>query len=82
MFEKGSFGGVDPMSWAFSEGCGTNSQSLNLYWSNCEWGDYVGGQVPIMQMNKDANGDVKYYVAMANVGDNGSLALWLSLIHI
>lgn len=76
MYADGSFGGVDPMSWAFTEGCGTNTQSLNLYWSNCEWGDYAGRQVPIIQMNKEAGGGVQYYVAMANVGSNGSLELW------
>ena len=69
MFNEGSFGGVDPVSWAFTEGCGENTQSLNLYWSNCDWKAYPNGKVPIMQMNKEANGDgsVKYYVAMANV---------------
>ena len=34
MYAAGSFGGVDPMSWAFTEGYGNNTQSLNLYWSN------------------------------------------------
>ena len=29
-----------------------------------------------MQMNQEAGGKVKYYVAMANVGENGSIALW------
>ena len=78
MFNEGSFGGVDPVSWAFTEGCGKETQSLNLYWSNCDWKAYPNGKVPIMQMNKEADGDgkVKYYVAMANVGENGSIALW------
>ena len=76
MYEKGSFGGVDPVSWAFTEGCGENTQSLNLYWSNCDWTAYPDGKVPIMQMNQEAGGNVKYYVAMANVGENGSIALW------
>ena len=30
MYEQGSFGGVDPVSWAFTEGCGEKTQSLNL----------------------------------------------------
>lgn len=81
MYEKGSFGGVDPVSWAFTEGYEANGckQSLNLYWSNSDWTKLpTGSQVPIMQMNKEADGDgtVKYYVAMANVGENGSIALW------
>ena len=78
MFNEGSFGGVDPVSWAFTEGCGENTQSLNLYWSNCDWKAYPNGKVPIMQMNKEANGDgsVKYYVAMANVDKDGNLGLW------
>lgn len=78
MFEQGSFGGVDPVSWAFTEGCeaGSVKQSLNLYWSNSDWFNIPEGQqVPIMQMNKEDNGDVKYYVAMANVS-NGKLELW------
>lgn len=78
MFEKGSFGGVDPVSWAFTEGCeaGSVKQSLNLYWSNSDWFNIPEGQrVPIMQMNKEANGNVKYYVAMANVSE-GKLELW------
>ena len=78
MFNEGSFGGVDPVSWAFTEGYEANGckQSLNLYWSNCDWKDYSDGKVPIMQMNQEAGGKVKYYVAMANVGENGSIALW------
>lgn len=79
MFEKGSFGGVDPVSWAFTEGYEANGckQSLNLYWSNSDWKSLEkGSQVPIMQMNQEANGQRKYYVAMANVGENGSIALW------
>ena len=81
MYEKGSFGGVDPVSWAFTEGYEANGckQSLNLYWSNSDWKSLEpNSQVPIMQMNKEADGDgtVKYYVAMANVGENGSIALW------
>ena len=76
MFNEGSFGGVDPVSWAFTEGCGETTQSLNLYWSNCDWNECAGGKVPIMQMNQEANGQRKYYVAMANVGENGSIALW------
>ena len=76
MFEKGSFGGVDPVSWAFTEGCGKETQSLNLYWSNCDWTAYHDKKVPIMQMNQEAGGNVKYYVAMANVDSNGNLGLW------
>ena len=76
MFEKGSFGGVDPVSWAFTEGCGEKTQSLNLYWSNCDWNECAGGKVPIMQMNQEANGRVQYYVAMANVDRTGNLGLW------
>ena len=76
MFNEGKFGGVDPVSWAFTEGYGENTQSLNLYWSNCDWTAYPNGKVPIMQMNQEAGGNVKYYVAMANVGENGSIALW------
>lgn len=76
MFNEGSFGGVDPVSWAFTEGCGETTQSLNLYWSNCDWTAYPNGKVPIMQMNQEANGDRKYYVAMANVDSNGNLGLW------
>lgn len=78
MFDEGSFGGVDPVSWAFTEGYEANGckQSLNLYWSNCDWKDYSGGKVPIMQMNQEANGRVQYYVAMANVDDKGNLGLW------
>lgn len=79
MYEKGSFGGVDPVSWAFTEGYEANGckQSLNLYWSNSDWTKLpTGSQVPIMQMNQEADGKVKYYVAMANVGENGSIALW------
>ena len=76
MFEKGSFGGVDPVSWAFTEGCGENTQSLNLYWSNCDWTAYPNEKVPIMQMNQEAGGDRKYYVAMANVDKDGNLGLW------
>lgn len=76
MFNEGSFGGVDPVSWAFTEGCGETTQSLNLYWSNCDWTEYRGGKVPIMQMNQEANGRVQYYVAMANVDNNGNLGLW------
>ena len=77
MFNDGSFGGVDPMSWAFTEGCGGSyEQSLNLYWSNSDWYSIPNGQqVPIIQMNKEKNGDLKYYVAMANVSD-GKLELW------
>ena len=76
MYEKGSFGGVDPVSWAFTEGCGENTQSLNLYWSNCDWTAYPNEKVPIMQMNQEAGGNVKYYVAMANVDKDGNLGLW------
>ena len=76
MFNEGKFGGVDPVSWAFTEGCGKETQSLNLYWSNCDWTAYPNGKVPIMQMNQEANGDRKYYVAMANVDSNGNLGLW------
>lgn len=76
MYKAGSFGGVDPMSWAFTEGCGTNTQSLNLYWSNSEWKSIGDGTVPIIQMNKEAgSGEAQYYVAMANVKD-GKLQLW------
>ena len=76
MFNEGSFGGVDPVSWAFTEGCGKETQSLNLYWSNCDWTAYHDKKVPIMQMNQEAGGNVKYYVAMANVDSNGNLGLW------
>lgn len=76
MFEQGSFGGVDPVSWAFTEGCGEKTQSLNLYWSNCDWTAYSDKKVPIMQMNQEADGVKKYYVAMANVDSNGNLGLW------
>lgn len=81
MFNEGSFGGVDPVSWAFTEGYEANGckQSLNLYWSNSDWKSLEpGSQVPIMQMNKEAdgNGSVKYYVAMANLDKDGNLALW------
>ena len=76
MYAAGSFGGVDPMSWAFTEGCGTNTQSLNLYWSNSDWESISNGTVPIIQMNKEAGSDkAQYYVAMANVKD-GKLQLW------
>ena len=76
MYKAGSFGGVDPMSWAFTEGCGTNTQSLNLYWSNSDWKSIEQGSVPIIQMNKEADSNkVQYYVAMANVKD-GKLQLW------
>ena len=78
MFEQGSFGGVDPVSWAFTEGYGAGNyeQSLNLYWSNSDWSSIpAGSQVPIIQMNKEENGNLKYYVAMANVS-NGKLELW------
>lgn len=76
MYAAGSFGGVDPMSWAFTEGCGTNTQSLNLYWSNSDWKNIDNGTVPIIQMNKEAgSGEAQYYVAMANVKD-GKLQLW------
>ena len=77
MFNDGSFGGVDPVSWAFTEGFGGNNyeQSLNLYWSNSDWKEYDGKQVPIIQMNKEENSTLKYYVAMANVSD-GKLDLW------
>lgn len=76
MFEKGSFGGVDPVSWAFTEGCGKETQSLNLYWSNCDWTAHPNEKVPIMQMNQEADGVKKYYVAMANVDRDGNLGLW------
>ena len=76
LYEAGSFGGVDPMSWAFTEGYGTGTQSLNLFWSNADWSAYTGSSVPVIQMNKEANGEVKYYVAMANVGSNGSIELF------
>ena len=76
MYEAGSFGGVDPMSWAFTEGCGTNTQSLNLYWSNSDWKSIRDGSVPIIQMNQEARSNkVQYYVAMANV-EGGKLQLW------
>ena len=76
MYKAGSFGGVDPMSWAFTEGCGTNTQSLNLYWSNSEWKSIEKGSVPIIQMNQEAGSNkVQYYVAMANV-EGGKLQLW------
>ena len=76
MYAAGSFGGVDPVSWAFTEGCGTNTQSLNLYWSNSYWKNIDNGTVPIIQMNKEAGKDTaQYYVAMANVKD-GKLQLW------
>ena len=76
MFNEGKFGGVDPVSWAFTEGCGEKTQSLNLYWSNCDWNECAGGKVPIMQMNQEADGVKKYYVAMANVDRDGNLGLW------
>ena len=79
MYTDGSFGGVDPMSWAFTEGYGAGNfkQSLNLYWSNSDWSSFPPGyQVPIIQMSKGADGNIKYYVAMANMGDNGSIGLW------
>lgn len=76
LYEAGSFGGVDPMSWAFTEGYGTGTQSLNLYWSNSDWKSIDNGTVPIIQMNKEAGKDTaQYYVAMANVKD-GKLQLW------
>ena len=76
MYKAGSFGGVDPVSWAFTEGCGTNTQSLNLYWSNSDWKSIEQGSVPIIQMNKEAGSDkAQYYVAMANV-EGGKLQLW------
>lgn len=76
MYEAGSFGGVDPMSWAFTEGFGTGTQSLNLYWSNSDWKNIGEGSVPIIQMNKEADSNkVQYYVAMANV-EGGKLQLW------
>ena len=76
MYNAGSFGGVDPMSWAFTEGFGTGTQSLNLFWSNADWSAYTESSVPVIQMNKEANGNVQYYVAMANVGSNGSIGLF------
>lgn len=76
MREAGSFGSVDPVSWAFTEGFGSGNQSLNLYWSDSDWKNAPNGtQVPIMQMNMEKDGNVKYYVAMANVSD-GKLQLW------
>ena len=76
LYAAGSFGGVDPISWAFTEGCGTNTQSLNLYLSNSDWKNIDNGTVPIIQMNKEAGKDTaQYYVAMANVKD-GKLQLW------
>lgn len=76
MYAAGSFGGVDPMSWAFTEGYGNNTQSLNLYWSNSAWESIGNGPVPIIQMNKEAGSNkAQYYVAMANVQD-GKLQLW------
>ena len=76
MYAAGSFGGVDPISWAFTEGYGNNTQSLNLYWSNSDWESIGRGPVPIIQMNKEAGSDkTQYYVAMANVQD-GKLQLW------
>ena len=76
LYAAGSFGGVDPMSWAFTEGFGTGTQSLNLFWSNADWSAYTESSVPVIQMNKEANGNVQYYVAMANVGSNGSIGLF------
>ena len=76
MYAAGSFGGVDPISWAFTEGYGNNTQSLNLYWSNSDWESIGSGPVPIIQMNKEAGSNkVQYYVAMANV-EGGKLQLW------
>ena len=76
MYAVGSFGGVDPISWAFTEGYGNNTQSLNLYWSNSDWESIGRGPVPIIQMNKEAGrGKAQYYVAMANV-EGGKLQLW------
>lgn len=79
MFENGSFGGVDPVSWAFTEGYGAGDfeQSLNLYWSNSDWSNFApGDKVPIIQMSQGADGEKKYYVAMANMDENGSIGLW------
>lgn len=76
LYEAGSFGGVDPMSWAFTEGYGTGTQSLNLYWSNSDWKSIDNGTVPIIQMNKEVGSNkAQYYVAMAEVKD-GKLQLW------
>lgn len=72
-------GAVDTVSWAFTEGYGNNSQSLNLYWSNYNWSDFAGQTVPILQMSQEnphkANSPVNYYVAYANVDANGNLQL-------
>lgn len=72
-------GAVDTVSWAFTEGYGANSQSLNLYWSNYNWSDFAGQTVPILQMSQEnphnANSPVNYYVAYANVDENGNLQL-------
>lgn len=79
MFEDGSFGGVEPMSWAFTEGykLGSDDQSLNLYWSNSDWSSFKpGDQVPIIQMSQGLDGYKKYYVVMAEMGNNGSIGLW------
>ena len=74
-------GSVDTTSWAFTEGSGPNTQSLNLYWSNYDWSQFAdsGKQIPILQMcqekPKDKNSPVNYYVAYANVDSNGNIAL-------
>lgn len=72
-------GAVDTVSWAFTEGYGNNSQSLNLYWSNYNWSDFAGQTVPILQMSQEnphnVNSPVNYYVAYANVDTNGNLQL-------
>lgn len=72
-------GAVDTVSWAFTEGYGSNSQSLNLYWSNYNWSDFAGQTVPILQMSQEnphiSTSPVNYYVAYANVDANGNLQL-------
>ena len=74
-------GSIATTSWAFTEGCGTNTQSLNLYWSNYDWSQFTGSnkQIPILQMcqekPKDKNSPVNYYVAYANLDSNGNIAL-------
>ena len=73
-------GSVATTSWAFTEGYGNNSQSLNLYWSNYDWSQFAGSgkQIPILQMNQEKPGPdspTSYYVAMANVDSNGNISL-------
>lgn len=73
-------GSVDTTSWAFTEGHGENNQSLNLYWSNYNWSDFAGKNVPILQMNQEkpgtsSAGPTQYYVVMANIDNNGNIKL-------